>query len=68
MRLVYYLLLFLNALQLCAPALHGLEELAQVVLEVGEDLVGVVLGAAAYLALAAACVLQELRATRLRPL
>src|SRR5215217_6326556 len=54
MRLVYYLLLFLNALQLCAPALHGLQELAQVILEVGEDLVGVVLGAEPYLALAAA--------------
>src|ERR687890_1381814 len=68
MRLVYYLLLFLDALQLCAPPLHGLEELAQVVLEVGEDLVGVVLGAQAYLALAAAGVLHDLRATLLRPL
>jgi hypothetical protein len=45
MRLVYYSLLFLDALQLSAPALHSLQELAQVVLEVGEDLVGVVLGA-----------------------
>ena len=39
------MLLFLNALQLGASALHGLEELAQVVLQIGEDLVGIVLGA-----------------------
>src|SRR5918992_6306830 len=68
MRVVYYLLFFLNALQLGAPALHGLEELAQVVLEVGEDLVGVVLGAEPYLALAAAGVFHDLRAPLLRPL
>src|SRR5215218_3888445 len=68
MRLVYYLLLFLNALQLCAPALHGLQELAQVILEVGEDLVGVVLGAEPYLALAAAGVFHYLRAPLLGPL
>src|SRR5215211_5796014 len=68
MRLVYYLLLFLNALQLGAPALHGLEELAQVVLEVGEDLVGVVLGAEPYLALAAAGVFHDLCAPLLGPL
>src|SRR5215211_2291338 len=68
MRLVYYLLLFLNALQLCAPALHGLQELAQVILEVGEDLVGVVLGAEPYLALAAASVFHYLRAPLLGPL
>src|ERR671915_995238 len=68
MRVVYYLLFFLDALQLCAPTLHGLEEFAQVVLEVGEDLVGVVLGAEAYLALAAAGVLHDLRAPLLGPL
>src|SRR5215208_5019125 len=68
MRLVYYLLLFLNALQLGTAALHGLQELAQVVLQVGEDLVGVVLGTEAYLALAAAGVLHDLRAPFLGPL
>src|SRR5215213_6190241 len=68
MRLVYYLLLFLDALQLRAPALHSLQELAQVVLEVGEDLVGVVLSAEAYLALAAAGVFHDLRTPLLGPL
>src|SRR5215218_2401617 len=68
MRLVYYLLLFLNALQLCAPALDGLEELAQVVLEVGKDLVGVVFGAEPYLTLAAAGIFHNLRAPFLGPL
>jgi hypothetical protein len=38
-------LLFLDALQLVAAALNGLEELGEVVLEVREHLVGVVLGA-----------------------
>src|SRR5215210_93687 len=68
MRLVYYLLLFLDALQLRASTLHGLQELAQVVLQVGEDLVGVVLSAEAYLALAAAGVFHDLRAPLLGPL
>src|SRR5215207_6006039 len=67
MRLVYYLLLFLDALQLGASTLHGLQELAQVVLQIGEDLVGVVLRAEAYLALAAAGVLHDLRAPFLGP-
>src|ERR671912_841446 len=68
MRLVYYLLLLLNALQLCAPALYGLQELAQVVLEVGKDFVGVVFGAKPYLTLAAAGVFHNLRAPFLSPL
>src|SRR5215217_8219039 len=61
-------LLFLDALQLGAAPLHGLQQLAEVVLEVGEYLVGVVFGAEAYLALAAAGVLHDLRAALLRPL
>src|ERR671916_260616 len=68
MRVVYYLLLLLDALQLRASTLHGLQELAEVVLQVGEDLVGVVLGAEAYLALPAAGVLHDLRAPLLGPL
>jgi len=42
MRLVYYALLFLDALQLGTAALYGLEELAEVVFEVGEDLIRVI--------------------------
>src|ERR687894_3004014 len=59
---VYRLLLFLHALQFGSAALDGLEQFPEVVLEVGEDLVGVVLGAEADLALAAAGVLHDLGA------
>src|SRR3712207_6139626 len=59
---VYRGLLFLHALQLGAAPLDGFEQLAEVVLQVGEDLVGVVFGAQADLALAAAGVLHDLRA------
>src|SRR5215210_8679318 len=68
MGLVYRELLFLNALQLGATPLNGFEELAEVVLQVREDLVGIVLGAEAYLALAPAGVLHDLRAPLLGPL
>src|SRR5215204_513542 len=61
-------LLFLDALQLGATPLHGLQELAEVVLEVRKDLVGVVLGAQADLALAPAGVFHDLRAPLLGPL
>src|SRR5215210_3530612 len=68
MRLVYYSLLFLDALQLGTAALHGLEELAEVILEVGEDLISVVFRAEPDLPLAPAGVLHDLRAPLLRPL
>src|SRR5919112_2202541 len=68
MRLVYYPLLLLYALQLRTAPLHGLEELGEVVLEVGEHLVSVVLCAEPYLALAATGVLHDLRAPLLGPL
>src|ERR671913_487571 len=62
MRLVYRLLLFLYALQFGAAPLDGFEQFAEVVLQVGEDLVGVIFGAEANLALAAAGVLHDLGA------
>src|ERR687890_1501834 len=68
MRLVYYPLLLLYALQLRTAPLHGLEKFGEVVLEVGEDLVSVVLCAEPYLALAATGVLHDLRAPLLGPL
>src|SRR5215210_596896 len=68
MGLVYRELLFLDALQLGAAPLHGFEEFPEVVLQVREDLVGVVLGAEANLALAPAGVLHDLRAPLLGPL
>src|SRR5215203_4482181 len=68
MNLVYYSLLFLDALQLGTATLHGLEELAEVVFEVGEDLISVIFRAEPDLPLAAAGVLHDLRAPLLRPL
>src|SRR4028118_959606 len=62
MGLVYRLLLFLHALQFGAAPLDGFEQFAEVVLEVGENLVGVIFGAQAYLALATAGVLHDLGA------
>src|SRR5215213_11035147 len=61
-------LLFLDALQLVAAPLDRLEELGEVILEVGEHLVRVVLGAEPDLALPAPGVLHDLRAALLGPL